>query len=59
MCHEASADVWGVSVSVLADSAKERPSGADGVLWDSQQGAANQTPPEVKAWAAIPLLEKG
>jgi elongator complex protein 1 len=59
MCHEASADVWGVSVSVLADCAKERPSGADGVFWDSQQGAADQTPPELRAWAAIPLLEKG
>jgi elongator complex protein 1 len=58
MCREASADVWGISESVLADSAKERPSGADGVFWESQQGAADRTPPELRAWAAIPLLEK-
>jgi elongator complex protein 1 len=59
MCQKASADVWGISASKVADSSEARPSGADGVFWESQQGAAEPTRPEVRAWASTALLEKG
>jgi elongator complex protein 1 len=59
MCRNARADVWTVLNNKVADSGEERPSGADGVFWESQQGTAERTPPEVKVWDTIGLLEKG
>jgi elongator complex protein 1 len=59
MCRNAKADVWSVLDNKIADSGEERPSGADGVFWESQQGAAERTPPEVRVWDTIGLLEKG
>jgi elongator complex protein 1 len=58
MCRDARADVWSVLDNKVADSG-ERPSGADGVFWESQQGTAERTPPEVRVWDAISLLERG
>ena len=57
MCKQARSDVWGVSDSKVAGSGEQRPSGADGVFWDSQQGAAGRTPPEVRPWDTIGLLQ--
>lgn len=59
MCRKARADVWNVLDSKVADSGEERPSGADGVFWESQQRTAERTPPEVRVWDTIGLLEKG
>jgi elongator complex protein 1 len=59
MCRKARADVWNDLDSKAADSSEERPSGADGVFWESQQRTAERTPPEVRVWDTIGLLEKG
>jgi hypothetical protein len=59
MCRNAKADVWDVPNSKVADSGEERPSGADGVFWESQQRTAERAPPEVRVWDTIGLLEKG
>ena len=58
MCQKARSEVWGVSDSKIADGNEERPSGADGVFWESQQGTAERTPPSVRLWDAIGLLRK-
>lgn len=59
MCRNARAEVWNVLDSKVADSGEERPSGADSVFWESQQRTAERTPPEVRVWDTIGLLEKG
>ena len=58
MCQKARCDVWGVSDSKVTDSSEERPSGADGVFWESQQGRVERTPPEVRPWDTTGLLRK-
>jgi elongator complex protein 1 len=59
MCQKARSDIWGdFDSKVVAESGEERPSGADGVFWESQQGTAERTLPEVRLWETIGLLRK-
>ena len=59
MCQKAIVHIWGVLDSKVADSGEERPSGGDGVFWESQQGTAERTPPEVRPWDTSGLLQRG
>ncbi|EXJ85914.1 hypothetical protein A1O1_06283 [Capronia coronata CBS 617.96] len=62
-CSKARGEVWQLPQSDQMQPAnlydvngEGRPSGADGVFWDSQQEMQKKEAPEVKAWAASELL---
>lgn len=69
MCERAAkGEVWTVIDQTHGDTTEEeyhrngdgvsaRPSGADGVLWDSTQEGAGQ-PPVVERWEGVQLLSK-
>jgi elongator complex protein 1 len=59
MCQKARSDVWDILDSKVTESVEDRPSGADGVFWESQQSPAERTPPEIRLWDTIGLLKKG
>lgn len=59
MCQKTRMDVWGaVAVEETHGDGAERPPGADGVFWDSQQETVEKKPPEVRVWETIGLLGK-
>ncbi|KIW67274.1 hypothetical protein PV04_06539 [Phialophora macrospora] len=64
-CEKARVEVWGdvKEVVVAEDQAgtydvdgQGRPSGADGVFWDSQQQVGRKEPPVVKSWSGSELM---
>ena len=59
MCQKAKIDLWGVNIAQATNGeGNERPPGADGVFWDSQQSTVDKKPPEVKVWESVGLLTK-
>ncbi len=59
LCQRAKTDVWEADANeTTSRESTERPPGADGVFWDSQQSAAEKKPSEVKVWESVGLLAK-
>jgi elongator complex protein 1 len=62
VCEKAKTDVWGETKKVEEEPSTYdvdglgRPTGADGVFWDSQQETSKREAPEVKLWKVNELF---